>query len=233
MPLGGHNGCPMGPCFHDRADGGRQLALALGHHAGEDDALVLGLPRGGVPVAREVARHLGAPLDILLVRKLGVPFQPELALGAIAPGVRVLDRRVVRECGLGEEEIETVARAEECELRRREGLYRGPGPGTAPLPPGPRAGRIAIVVDDGLATGSSMRAAVAVLRQSDARAVVVGVPVAAAETCERLRPSVDELVCLATPSPFRAVGLWYEDFSEVSDEEVRAALLEGRRASQS
>jgi predicted phosphoribosyltransferase len=217
----------MAPCFRDRADGGRQLALALGHYAGRDDVLVLGLPRGGVPVAREVAWHLGAPLDILLVRKLGVPFQPELALGAIAPGVRVLDRRVVRDCGLREDEIEAVAAVEEGELRRREEVYRAEWPGQAPVAPAARAGRVTILVDDGLATGSSMRAAVAVLRQSDVRAVVVGVPVAAAETCERLRPSVDELVCLATPAPFRAVGLWYEDFSEVSDEEVRAALLNG------
>ncbi|HEV3229447.1 MAG TPA: phosphoribosyltransferase family protein [Solirubrobacteraceae bacterium] len=216
----------MGPRFRDRRDAGQQLAAALIHYRGRPEALVLGLPRGGVPVAFEVARALGAPMDVLLVRKLGVPYQPELALGAIASGVRVLDDRVVRDSGLGEREIEAITAAEERELLRREQAYRGAeGAQLAPLP---LADRLAILVDDGLATGSSMMAAIAVLRRAEVRGVVVGVPVAAAETCPRLRAQVDELVCLHTPSPFRAVGLWYEDFSEVSDAEVRELLARAR-----
>jgi predicted phosphoribosyltransferase len=209
----------MGPRFRDRRDGGRQLAGALSRYRGRgEEVVVVGLPRGGVPVAFEVARQLEAPLDVLLVRKLGVPYQPELALGAIAAGVRVLDERVVRESGLSEPDIEAVAAAEEAELHRREQAYRGTG---GEAGPSRFAGRVVILVDDGLATGSSMLAAVAVARRSGARAVVVAVPVAAAETCDRLEPEVDDLVCLATPAPFRAVGLWYEDFSEVTDAEVR------------
>jgi putative phosphoribosyl transferase len=218
----------VGPCFRDRAEAGRRLADQLAHYADKGDVLVLGLPRGGVPVAFEVANRLRAPLDVLVVRKLGVPHQPELALGAIAAGVRVLDERVVRESGLTAEQIEAITASEQEELRRREQLYRGSGSGSQ-LNLGGLAGRVAIAVDDGLATGSSMMAAVAVLRRSNVRRAVVGVPVAATETCARLRREVDELVCVATPAPFRAVGLWYEDFSEVSDAQVRELLVRASR----
>ena len=193
-------------------------------YAGRSDVLVLGLPRGGVPVAFELARELGAPLDVFVVRKLGVPGHEELAMGAIATGgVRVLNDAVVGELGIAEEEIERAAAVETAELERREHAYRGD------RRPPDVAGRTVILVDDGLATGSTMRAAaVAVRAQAPAR-LVVAVPVASAETCGEIRPEVDEIICAFTPEPFHAVGLWYEDFTPTSDDEVRELLARAAR----
>ncbi|HEY2944930.1 MAG TPA: phosphoribosyltransferase [Vicinamibacteria bacterium] len=205
--------------FRDRAHAGAELARRLTKYRGRDDVLVLGLPRGGIPVAYEVARELAAPLDVFLVRKLGVPGHEELAMGAIASGgVRVLNPSVVRALGIPPDVIERVAAAEQRELERREALYR-PG-----QPPPEVQGRTVILVDDGLATGSTMRAAVAALRPQGVRRIVVAVPVAAAETCAELRDDVDEIVCAETPEPFFAVGRFYDDFSQTSDEEVRDLL---------
>jgi putative phosphoribosyl transferase len=205
--------------FRDRTEAGQLLAAQLGGYAGRADVLVLALPRGGVPVAYEVARALGAPLDVYVVRKLGVPGQEELAMGAIATGdVRVLNEEVVAALHIPEATIAAVAAKEAQELARRERLYRGER-----LAPQLR-GRTIIVVDDGLATGATMRAAVAALREQQPARVVVAVPTAAAATCEDLRAEVDEVVSVLTPDPFYAVGLWYEDFSPPSDEEIRALL---------
>lgn len=205
--------------FRDRTDAGRALAAELAGYRGAPGVLVLALPRGGVPVAYEVARALGAPLDVFLVRKLGVPGHEELALGAIATGgVRVLNDHVVRGARVSPEQIEAVAAREQAELERREREYRGGRP-----PPEIR-GRVVILVDDGLATGATMRAAAeAVARQGPAR-VVIAVPVAAAETCRALSRQVDEVVCAETPEPFWGVGMWYQDFGQTTDEEVRALL---------
>jgi len=203
----------------NRAEAGRQLAERLGDYAGRDDVVVLGLPRGGVPVAAEVACALEAPLDVFLVRKLGVPGREELAFGAIAlGGARVLNGDVVAALGIDDETIESVASREQAELERRAEAYRG-----SAEPPDVR-GRTAILVDDGLATGATMRAAVEAVRALGPERVVVAVPAAASETCAQLARHVDEIVCLLTPEPFVAVGLWYRDFSETSDDEVRAAL---------
>lgn len=207
--------------FADRADAGRRLAEGLRDYAGRDDVIVLGLPRGGVPVAAEVARALAAPLDVFLVRKLGVPGREELAFGAIASGgARVLNADVVASLGIDERTIEEVAAREQTELERRAEAYRG----TAE-PPDVR-GRTAVLVDDGLATGASMRAAVEAVRALGPARVVVAVPAAARQTCDELAGRVDEIVCLLTPEPFLAVGLWYRDFSETTDDDVRAALAE-------
>jgi putative phosphoribosyl transferase len=207
------------PFFHDRADAGRVLAGELASYAGRDDVLVLALPRGGVPVAYEVARALGAPLDVFLVRKLGLPGHEEFAMGAIASGgIRLLNDDVIREFGVTPAEIAAVSRAEQEELERRERQYRADRPKPAV------AGRTVILVDDGLATGSSMRAAVLALRQERPERVIVAVPVAAAETCDEFRGLVDDIVCAETPEPFYAVGLWYEDFSQTTDEAVRELL---------
>ena len=205
--------------FADRADAGRQLAERLRKYAGRDDVVVLGLPRGGVPVAAEVARALGAPLDVFLVRKLGVPGREELAFGAIAlGGARVLNGDVLAALRIDDATIEDVARREQAELERRAEAYRG-----STEPPDVR-GRVAILVDDGLATGASMRAAVEAVRALGPQRVVVAVPAAAGETRSRLENHVDEVVCLIEPEPFFAVGMWYSDFSETSDDDVRAAL---------
>ncbi|TMA68870.1 MAG: phosphoribosyltransferase [Deltaproteobacteria bacterium] len=205
--------------FRDRAHAGRVLAAALARYAHRRDVIVLALPRGGVPVGCEVARALGVPLDVFVVRKLGVPGHEELAMGAIASGgVRLLNEDVVALAGVSEEAIDEVAAREAAEIRRRERVYRGDRG-----PPDLR-GRTVILVDDGLATGASMRAAAAAVRRQGPAWVVVAVPAAAADTCETLRGEVDELVCLMTPEPFHAVGLWYEDFSQTSDEEVRQLL---------
>jgi putative phosphoribosyl transferase len=205
--------------FRDRAEAGRVLAAKLAAYASRPDVLVLALPRGGVPVGYEVARALGAPLDVYLVRKLGVPGQKELAMGAIATGgARVLNKAVVDALRIPPETIEAVAAAEQLELERRERLYRGNRP-----PPDVR-GRTVILVDDGLATGATMRAAVAALRQQQPARIVVAVPIASPSTCEELRAEVDEVVCAVTPEPFYAIGLWYEDFAPTTDEEVRALL---------
>ena len=205
--------------FRDRAHAGGVLATALARYAHRPDVIVLALPRGGVPVGYEVARALGVPLDVFVVRKLGVPGHEELAMGAIASGsVRLLNEDVVALAGVSEEAIDEVAAREAAEIRRRERVYRGDRG-----PPDLR-GRTVILVDDGLATGASMRAAAAAVRRQGPAWVVVAVPAAAADTCETLRGEVDELVCLMTPEPFHAVGLWYEDFSQTSDEEVRQLL---------
>src|SRR5438270_10267310 len=201
--------------FQDRHEAGRQLAAELTEYAGRDDVVVLALPRGGVPVAFEVAQALGAPLDVFLVRKLGVPGREELAMGAIATGgVRVLMPDVIQALGIPDRVIDAVAAREQQELERRERLYRGDRP-----PPDVR-GRTVFLVDDGLATGSTMRAAAAALRQQRPARIVVAVPVAASSTCDEFRSEVDEIVCAATPEPFYAVGMWYDDFSQTSDEEV-------------
>jgi predicted phosphoribosyltransferase len=207
--------------FKDRSDAGRRLAELLESYARRDDLLVLGLPRGGVPVAYEVARRLQAPLDVFLVRKLGVPGEEELAMGAIASGgVLVLNDAVVRALHIPPRMIEEVAAAERKELSRRERAYRDHRPA-----PDPR-GRCAILVDDGLATGASMHSAVEGLRKQEPGQIVVAVPVAARATLDALEPLVDRLVCLATPEPFHGVGQWYEDFRQTSDEEVRRLLQE-------
>jgi len=209
----------MGERFRDRHDAGRLLAGALGSYAGRDDVLVLALPRGGVPVGYEVARALGAPLDVMQVRKLGVPGREELAMGAIASGgVRILSEGVVESLGIPDRVIATVAAAEEEELDRRERIYRE----GRPFPE--VRGRTVILVDDGLATGSTMRAAAAALRAQGAGRLVAAVPVAPKETCGALRDVVDDVVCAVTPEPFVAVGEWYEDFSQTSDAEVRDLL---------
>lgn len=208
-----------GACFRDRFEAGRLLAAALRHYAGHPDLLVLALPRGGVPVACELARALHAPLDLMLVRKLGVPGHEEFAMGAIASGgIRVISEDVVRALGIPDRAIATVAAHEEHELKRRELSYRGDRPAAQVR------GKTVILVDDGLATGSTMRAAVAALKAQGPERLVVAVPVAAPETCEAMRREVDEVVCALAPEPFFAVGQWYEDFSQISDEEVRQLL---------
>jgi predicted phosphoribosyltransferase len=205
--------------FHDRTDAGRQLAAELETYANRPDVVVLALPRGGVPVAFEVAQALGAPLDVFLVRKLGLPGHPELAMGAIASGgVRVLNQDVVQTLQIPDEVIDEVAAEEAQELGRREHLYRDGRPA-----PDVR-GRSVILIDDGLATGSTMRAAVAALRELGPSRIVVAVPVAAPETCAALAGEVDDIVCVRTPRPFYAVGVWYENFSQTTDEEVRELL---------
>ena len=209
----------MPSIFRDRRDAGRRLAAELTNYSDQNDVLVLALPRGGVPVAYEVARTLHAPLDVFMVRKLGVPGYEELAMGAIATGgVRVLDEELVRMLHLPHEVIERVTAIEMTELERREQQYRGDRPA-----PDVR-GRTVILIDDGLATGSTMRAGIAALKKEGAKRIVVAVPVAPPETCEALRDQVDDVVCAVTPEPFRAVGLWYGDFSQTTDEEVRDLL---------
>jgi predicted phosphoribosyltransferase len=210
--------------YRDRAEAGRRLAERLTRYAGTRDLLVLALPRGGVPVAHEVALSLNAPLDVFLVRKLGVPGHEELALGAIATGgVRLLNREVVEALCIPSETIDQVTATELAELNRRERKYRGNRP-----PPDVR-GKTVLLVDDGLATGASMRAAVAAVRERRPARIVVAVPIAAASTCEELENEVDEVVCAQTPEPFHAVGLWYDDFSQTTDDEVRELLRkEGR-----
>jgi predicted phosphoribosyltransferase len=205
--------------FEDRTDAGRRLAKQLIGYAGRTDVLLLALPRGGVPVAFEIAKTLNAPLDAFLVRKLGVPGHEELAMGAIASGgVRVINHEVVRSMGIPEEVIDQVAAREKLELERRERAYRGERP-----KPDVR-GRIVILVDDGLATGATMRAAVAALRAQDPARIIVAVPTAAPEACEAFEHEVDEIVCLTTPWPFFGVGASYQDFSQTTDEEVRRLL---------
>jgi len=205
--------------FVDRVDAGQQLAAALDHLRGEDP-VVLGLPRGGVPVAFEVARALHAPLDVILVRKLGVPFQPELGMGAIGEdGVRIINEEVVSLAHVSEDDIAVVEQRERAELDRRARRFRGDRPRT------PLAGRTAIVVDDGIATGSTARAASRVARAQGARRVVLAVPVAAPSAVEGLRQDADEVVCLEEPQWFFAIGQWYANFTQTRDDEV-VELLE-------
>jgi predicted phosphoribosyltransferase len=209
----------MERAFPNRIEAGRQLAEKLDKYAGREDVIVLGLPRGGVPVAYEVAKRLRAPLDVFLVRKLGVPGFEELAAGAIASGgVRVLNEDVMRAIPHADEVIEAVTAREAAELERREQIYREGRP-----PPDLRD-RIVILVDDGLATGATMRAAVKALRQHGAAKIVVAVPVGPPDTCRELEEEADETICLSTPAFFQAVGQYYEDFSQTTDEDVRELL---------
>jgi len=206
--------------FRDRIEAGQLLGRELASRfVDAGDAVVLALPRGGVPGGYEVAKALGASLDLFIVRKLGVPGHEELAMGAIASGgVRVLNHDVIDYAGVTQQQLDAVAARGELELARREAEYRG---NRAPLDV---RGRTVIIVDDGLATGSTMRAAVQALRAMEPKRVIVAVPVAAAQTCEDFREIVDEIVCLRTPEPFEAVGLWYDDFTQTTDAEVHALL---------
>jgi putative phosphoribosyl transferase len=213
--------------FLNRVDAGQFLASRLQAYANHPGLLVLALPRGGVPVAYEVASALNASLDVFLVRKLGVPGHEELAMGAIASGgIRVLNDSVLQALHLGPEVINRVATREQEEIQRREREYRGS------RPPDGIEGRTVLLVDDGLATGATMRAAAQAIQAQRPARLVVAVPVAARSTCEELRSLVDEIVCAVTPEPFHAVGLWYQDFSQTSDEEVRTLLARRRQALQ-
>jgi predicted phosphoribosyltransferase len=213
--------------FKDRRDAGRRLAAALSQYAGRSDVIVLALPRGGVPVAHEVARALSVSLDVFPVRKLGVPGHGELAMGAIAAGgIEVLSDDLIRDLGIPSALVQQVAVRERLELDRRDRAYRG-----GRQPPAVRD-RTVLLVDDGLATGSTMQVATLALRQQAPARIVIAVPVGASETCTRLRSVADEVVCLRMPEPFTAVGLWYEDFDQTSDEEV-ARLLSDANLSKS
>jgi putative phosphoribosyl transferase len=210
--------------FTDRTEAGRQLAARLLTVTDQRDVVVLALPRGGVPIAVEVARRFDRPFDVFLVRKLGVPGHPELAMGAIASGgIRVLDAQLIDDLGVSPQSVEAVTMRERTELERRDRLYRGNH-----QPPA-LSDRTVFVIDDGLATGSTMEAAVEALRTHRPARVVVAVPVGAAEACRRLARVADTVVCLMTPDPFTAVGIWYERFDQVSDAEVMAALQAMRR----
>jgi predicted phosphoribosyltransferase len=208
-----------GPRFEDRTEAGRVLAGLLRAYSGREDVRVLALPRGGVPVGFEVARALGVPLDVFLVRKLGTPGHEELAMGAIASGgVRILNRELMDELAIPPEALQAVTEAEHRELVRRERDYR------AGRPAPDVEGRTVLLVDDGLATGSTMRAAVAAVRELGPARLVVAVPVGSEDACELLAREADEVVCVRIPEPFRAVGLWYERFEQTTDEEVRELL---------
>ncbi|MHB0859051.1 MAG: phosphoribosyltransferase [Anaerolineae bacterium] len=211
--------------YQDREDAGRKLAEELAEYADREGVIVLALPRGGVPVAYQVATRLGVPLDVFLVRKLGVPGHEELAMGAIASGgIRVLNRDVVRMLNIADEQIDAIAARETNELERREAAYRG-GRERVEV-----RGRIVIVIDDGLATGASMRAAIAALRSQDPAQVIVAVPTASADVCRAFEQEADQVVCLATPEPFYAVGASYLRFDQVSDAQVRELLAQAERS---
>jgi predicted phosphoribosyltransferase len=211
--------------FLDRVDAGRRLAEPLLAYAGRPDVVVLALPRGGVPVAYEVARELRVPLDVFLVRKLGVPGHPELAMGAIAEGgVEVLSDDLIHDLRIPQKIVQQVAVRERMELDRRDAMYRD-GRSFPAI-----RGRVVILVDDGLATGSTMQAAVTALRRLEPARIVVAAPVGVRETCERMRRFADEVVCLTTPEPFQAVGLWYEEFTQTTDDEAKRLLTTAVRA---
>lgn len=211
--------------FRDRREAGRLLSRALEPFRGRSDAVVLALPRGGVPVAYEVAQELRLPLDIFIVRKLGVPGQEELAMGAVASGgMIVVNQAIVEDLAISDEEINAIAEREKREIERREREYRNG------YPPVQVEGQTAILIDDGLATGASMRAAARALRPR-ARKVVVAVPVASERTCNELRAEVDQVMCATTPQPFFAVGMFYRDFEQTTDEEVRELLAQARDSS--
>jgi len=205
--------------FRDRVDAGRRLAERLTGRPELGDAVVLALPRGGVPVGREIADALGADLDVMVVRKLGVPGHEELAMGAIASGgVRIMNDEVLRMLYISEADIERVAARERAELERRERAYRGGRPA-------PRVqGRVVILVDDGVATGSTIRAAIAALRHQEPSRIIVAIPVAPPDVCRALQEEADEVICLLTPEPFVAISIWYESFPQLSDDDVRALL---------
>ncbi len=205
--------------FRDRVDAGRRLAERLTGRPELGDAVVLALPRGGVPVGREIADALGADLDVMVVRKLGVPGHEELAMGAIASGgVRIMNDEVLSMLYISEADVERVAAREQAELERRERAYRG-------VRPAPRVrGRVAILVDDGVATGSTIRAAIAALRRQEPARIVAAIPVAPPDVCEMLRHEADEVICLLTPEPFGAISIWYDSFPQLSDDDVRALL---------
>lgn len=210
--------------FEDRRDAGRQLAATLADRFGGPDLRILGLPRGGVPVAYEIALALNAPLDVLVVRKLGLPQQKEYAIGAIAAGgITVLDHDTIRALHISQETLDSIIDAEKRELTRRENAYR------QGLPALDIEGRVVIVVDDGLATGATMLAAIAAVRKQKPASVIAAVPVADAETCEKVRSQTNATVCLATPAHFRAVGNWYRVFDQTDDEEVRSLLAHARQ----
>ncbi|MGE0406469.1 MAG: phosphoribosyltransferase [Candidatus Korobacteraceae bacterium] len=212
------------PLFRDRRDAGRRMAERLSEFRERPDVLVLALPRGGVPVAFELARELKLPMDVFVVRKLGVPWQPELAMGAVASGgIRVLNQNLVHSLHVSEADVAEVTARELASVRERERLFRGERP--APQ----IAGRTVLIVDDGLATGSSMRAAIAALQQQHPARIVVATPVGSATTCNELSQPGVTVTCMATPEPFWAVGQWYEDFSATTDEEVQELLAEARR----
>jgi len=209
--------------FRNRRDAGRRLAAELREYAGRADVIVLALPRGGVPVGFEVATALGVPLDVFVVRKLGLPWHEELAMGALASGgVRILDHDLIRTARVSDDDLLRVTAQEQAELERRERRYRG-GRQFPPLDH-----MTVILVDDGLATGASMRAAVAALRKDNPSRIVVAVPVAASETCDAFRSVADQIICAETPEPFEAVGLWYDDFSQTTDDEVFELLERSR-----
>jgi len=211
--------------FRDRSEAGRVLAQQLTEYAGRDDVIVLALPRGGIPVGYEVAKALGAPLEVFVARKLGVPGHQELAMGAIASGgSAVLDQGLVRRLGVTQAQLDRAVADETRELERREQAYRGDR--EAP----DLRGKTVILVDDGLATGATMRAATLAVRDQQPARIVVAVPVAAEETCDQFRDVVDDVICAVTPKPFYAVGMWYEDFDQTTDDEVRE-LLERARTS--
>lgn len=209
--------------FQNRTDAGQKLAEGLTEYKNRDDVLILALPRGGVPVAFEAARKLNAPLDVFLVRKLGVPGHEELAMGAIASGgVRVLNETVVNPLRIPESVINAVAEKEQRELERREREYRDA------LPSPEIEGKIVILIDDGLATGATMRAAAIALKQQNPAKIIIAVPVSSPETCDEFEQEVDAIICAATPQPFYGVGIWYRDFSQTTDKEVRELLEKGR-----
>ena len=213
------------PLFEDRTQAGGLLAKSLAPYAGRKDVVVLGLPRGGVPVAYEIAKALRAPLDVFVVRKLGVPGREELAMGAIASGgVRVLNPDVVRSLGISEEVIDASVRSQHQELERRETLYRKGRPAIK------LRDQVVILVDDGLATGASMRAAVIGVKTRSPAKVIVAVPTAAAKACSAIAQMVDEIQCASTPEPFYGVGYWYDDFPQTSDSEVASLLAEATDA---
>jgi predicted phosphoribosyltransferase len=213
------------PRFADRDQAGRRLGAALRRYAREPSLIVLALPRGGVPVGARIAEALNAPLDVCIVRKLGVPGYEELAMGAIASGgARVLNTEMIEQLGYPPDLVDSIIEREEAEVRRRESTYRG----NRPFPD--LTGRTVIVVDDGAATGASMRAAVAALRQLRARKIVVALPVASREAVRLLSAAADDCVCLFEPEPFYGVGAWYTDFSQLSDAEVRALIADSERS---
>jgi putative phosphoribosyl transferase len=207
--------------FTNRTHAGKELAKALAAYIDHPDSIVLALPRGGVPIAFEIANVLHAPLDVFIVRKLGAPGQPELAIGAIASGgLRVMNDDILRMLRVSEATIAATVAEEQKELERRERLYRGDRPAVKITE------KIVIIVDDGIATGATMRAAVRALKEQKPRQLIVAIPTAAADTCDLLRQEVDKVVCLATPEPYIAVGRWYKDFAQTSDAEVQSLLAQ-------